>query len=546
MRVKGSMILRLTGLLLCFALVAAACGDNDGDGIGTRGGDGSGAAEGSGGDGDGIVVTPMGQGLERGEPQDGGEITVGMVTGFETMDFSVSVSGASGLMGLWVYDTLMSMEADGSVVPELAESLESDDAVAWTMTLPDDVQFTDGTSYDAAAVIAHLEHLGREESTSERKTDIARIVSMTAPDEFTVVFELDGPWASFPSLFVNQPGMVPSPTAVEAGGAQWGLAPVGAGPYIVESFRSGVDAVLVKNPDYRIEGKPHIDRITVVPQLDSQARMAAIRAGDLDMTVSQSNVDWGPAEDAGLTVLEQNSTTVSNFVFNLNKAPYDDIRFRQAVAHAVDFDAINEVVFQGEREIPRGLMILDHPFRADVDWPDHDPVRARELVEAYVADGGDPTFVVTVWGTPEFQQIAALMQQMLEDVGITMETTTGDQATMITEAFGDYDSQLRYNDITFATDQNLYTFFHSESRGNISKFASEEMDELLEEMNATVDPDDKRHVYDRIQEIYAEELIHINMIRQSTAFLVNDRFGGFPASDLIAQRFNIRDAWLVQ
>lgn len=551
---------RLTAaLVILMGLLALGCGsDADGDaGASTNGGgssatDGDGDGDGNGdgnGDavsGDGIVEGPMGQALRATEPREGGTLQIGTVTGFETLDFSVSAGTAASLIGRFVYETLMDFNADGEVIPALAESLESDDGIEWTMTLQDGLTFHDGTALNADAVVANLERLGAEESTSSAKSDIARIAEMEVVDDVTIRFVLEDVWAAFPQIFASYAGMVPSPTRVEEAGSNWGFEPAGVGPYMVEEFESGVRAVLVKNPDYRIEGKPYLDRIELRPSLDSQARFAAAQSGDFDLILSQATPDFQRARDDGLTVLVQDHLTATNLVWNTQVEPLNDVRFREAVIRAVDLDAINDVVYDGERPTMTGIFAPNHPFYVETDWPTHDPDRARELVEEVVADGIDPTFTTTVWGTPEYARMGALMQQMLADVGITMETTTGDQPTMLTEAYeGDYDSQLRYYSVNIGTDASIAGQFKSGSRQNISFLEDEEIDALLDELEGTLNVADRAPLYEEIQHRLAETLPMFPLHVQTSAFILSPEVGGFPgASPYVVEYFDINEVWL--
>lgn len=541
-------------LIVLMSLLALACGNDTSSDEGSPAGgetsndDGSSTSDtpsDGGSEGDGIVDAAFGQALRATEPRDGGTLSIGTVTSFETLDFSVSAGTAASLIGRFVFETLMEYTDDGSVVPLLAESLETEDGVEWTMTLQPDLVFHDGTPFNAAAVVAHLERLGAEESTSSAKSDIARIAEIEEVDDLTLRFVLDDVWASFPQIFTSYAGMIPSPARVEELGSDWGFKPAGVGPYIVEEFQSGVEAVLVKNPDYRIDGKPHVDRVELRPSLDSQARFAAIQSGDFDLVLSQSSSDFERAREAGLTVLVQDHLTATNLVWNMQKDPISDIRFREAVIRAVDLEAINEVVYDGQRPTMRGMFAPSHPHYVDTDWPEFDPDRARELVDELVADGVDPTFTSTVWGTPEYARMGALMQQMLADVGITMETTTGDQPTMLTEAYeGSYTSQLRYFSVNIGTDASLAGQLRSGSRQNISFLADPQIDGLLDELDATLDPDGRVPLYAQIQERIRETLPMMPLHVQTSAFLLSPEIGGFPGAQAdVVEYFDIREVW---
>src|SRR5690606_4195646 len=130
----------------------------------------------------------------------------------------------------------------------------------------------------------------------------------------------------------------------------------------------------------------------------------------------------------------QPTTTYFDFIFNLSKPPFDDVRFREAVIRGIDLDGVNQAVFDGLHTPMRGVLTESNPFFVDTDWPSFDPEKSKELIEDWSADTGlEPEFDTTTTSPPEFQKQVAAIQQMLADVGITMNINVGDQPTMISE-----------------------------------------------------------------------------------------------------------------
>src|SRR5690606_24366145 len=238
------------------------------------------------------------------------------------------------------------------------------------------------------------------------------------------------------------------PAAVEEHGDALGLNPVGAGPFMLKSFQPGGDVVIVKNPDYAGE-EPYLDEIKFVTATDTQSRVSAALAGDIDIARAQSAVDLKTAADGGLTMLTQPDSAYYNLLLNLTQAPFDDERMRRALAHAIDLDGLNAAVFEGKHDPMSGLMLSSSPFFVDTDWPSYDPDKAKELAEEYTADTGNPAaFSLTTTSPPEFQQQAAVLQQMLSDAGIDMSINVSDQPTMVSEArAGNFQAQHRYIEI---------------------------------------------------------------------------------------------------
>ena len=196
-----------------------------------------------------------------------------------------------------VFDALFVYDKDGASVPELAKSLESTDkGKTWTLKLPADVKFSDGTAFDSEAVKKHVERLASEKSQSRSAGDARNVAKMETPDATTLVLTLKNPTMRFPKFFTygitGIGALVPSPTAVEKYGAGFGQKIMGAGPFTLESFQSGGEIKLKKNPNYRIAGKPHLDGLTYVTATDTQSRLSGTIAGDLDWPARRPAPTW--------------------------------------------------------------------------------------------------------------------------------------------------------------------------------------------------------------------------------------------------------------
>jgi len=501
---------------------------------------------------EGVTTTASGaQALSLGEPQAGGTLTVGLFAPVESLDPGTS-SASGGYVQRAIFDVLFVYDEKGNVVPELAKSIKtSDKGTTWTMKLPTGVKFTDGTDFNADAVVKHLENLAAEGSMSRSAGDVRQIKKMVAVDEATVKFTLAAPNMSFPKVFVwglpGGPSMVPSPTAVKKLGKDFGAKPVGVGPFMVESFKPGGDIVLKKNPAYRLKGKPYLDGLKFIPATDTQTRVSAAIAGDLDMGSSQSATDLAAAAEGGLTPLYQPDGSYYNLLFNLSKAPFDDVRFRQAVIQAIDLDGLNQAVFQGRHNVMRGMFPSSNPFYVQSSWPGFDPEAARKLVAEYVADGGTAGFTLTTTSPPEFQKQAAILQQMLSDAGITMTLNTSDQPTMVTEALsGNYQAQHRYTEVREEVDQQLRSTYHSTSKGNNSKGSDPEVDKLLDRARQASSENERREIYTGLQDRFAEWLPIAPLIAHKNGWYVGKNVGGFPGARVGVIEPDWRLVWRVR
>lgn len=341
--------------------------------------------------------------------------------------------------------------------------------------------------------------------------------------------------------------MIPSPSAVKELGDNFAANPVGLGPFKVKSFQSGGDIVLERNPTYRLKGQPLLDELVFVSATDTQSRLSAAIAGDIDLASTQSGVDLRDATEGGLTSLHQPVGTYYNLLFNLTKAPFNDVAFRKAVIQAIDIDGLNGAVFDGSHPVMTGIFPEDNPYYEDTDWPGYDPDAAKAAIEKYVAGGGSAEFNLTTTSPPEFQKQAAVMQQMLADAGITMNINVSDQPTMVTEALsGNYQAQHRFTEVREEIDQGLRNLYHSASTGNNGKAGDPEVDKLLDKLQTEEGRTESTEIYSEIQERLTDWLPIAPLLGHQNGWYVGDSVGGFPGNRVGANEPDWRLVWALQ
>lgn len=502
---------------------------------------------GGGGQVSDITTTAWGaQVLERGEPQSGGSVTYGLQAVVESLDpAGAAVSG--NLIMRSIYGVLFSYDGERNIVPDMAESIESDDeGRTWTLQIKPGFTFTDGNPYDAAAVKSHFERIAAEGSRSRSAGDLRQIASMDVQDANTLVITLKQNWTGFPNVLVGAfpggPAMVPSPAAVEQYGEALATNPVGAGPFMLESFQPGADVVLVRNPEYGGDAA-YLDSIEFVTATDTQSRISAGLAGDIDIARTQSAVDLQASADGGLTTLTQPDSAYYNLLLNLTSPPFDDKRMRQALAHAVDLKGLNAAVFEGKHDPMLGFFPSTSPYFVETDWPTFDIDAAKKLVKEYTSDTGLPAaFSLTTTSPPEFQQQAAVLQQMLADANIDMSINVSDQPTMVSEArSGNFQAQHRYLEVNDV--QNARTAFYSTSGGNNGLAGDPTVDRILDEMLTAPESKMQDHYAD-LQEALTEWLPQVPLVLQKNGIFVSDRVGGYPGNIVGTPDPDFRFVWV--
>ena len=483
----------LVGLLLG----SAACGGGGDDG------------DGDGGDEVGAVTNTS----EQGDPVDGGEITVGLEAETSSWLPGRGTFNQPGInVAYAIYDPLMHRTADGEVEPYLAESMEPNaDLTEWTLTLRPDIRFHDGTPLDARAIKTIFdEYLTAPGANTAASLD--EVTSVDVVDELTVVYRLVEANAAFPVLLISSPGWPFSPTAAAAAGEDAGANPVGTGPFRFVSWQRDSQLVVEKNEDYWQEGLPHLDRITFRPMPDEDTRLASLQSGDIDVMQSLRQSTVIRARDLdGVDNYEHLGSNSGGGTVNTSKPPFDDVRVRKALAHALDQEAIIEVL-GGEGVTPPTTQFFseDSPYYSEKvaeAYPSYDPEKAQEYYDDYVDDpersdglpvGTDLSFTYSCPPDPSLNEVAQLVQSLYGALGAQVELEQVEQATWIQKMLArDYDTGCT----RVGSDSDPYIVFNAaftEGPLNMTAFQSPEIDEQLDILRSTTDIDQRKAAVEEI------------------------------------------------
>ena len=501
-----------------------------------------------------------------GEPQAGGDLTVLLDAGFSGawatgLDPATSNStGANLAQDAGIFGGLFTVEAeaDGSnaqLVPNQAESYEwSDDGLTVTITLREGIEFSDGTPMDADAVLWNWIRLMNSGSTGAPTISLDTSI---APQEHSDEF-MDSLWAALPEdvdkdavekdlgsfqtvddrtltislsavngSFMNGfPGsalnLIASPTAYEEMGAQeFSVAPVGAGPFTVKENRQNERLVLEKNENYFKDGLPYLDSLTFQSITGEQVLYQTLSSGQADVIEGMSST----------TIIEeaQNNTNLevhfgvptSPYVVQLNSRaePFDDIKAREAIYYATNFDAINEGLFKGKGEPSQSFTASGGLFyEPEVEgYREYDLEKAKALVEEL---GGLEVELGTT-DTGVASEVATALQTQWQEAGMKVSLDAkplGDVITKFTS--GEWQSMLQTAGAWDpSTGIGVQVRFGSTSpfsgtplpdgaanaQEALEKGLQSPMDEALAKAVATIDEDERSAAYQEVAKMISDE-----------------------------------------
>jgi peptide/nickel transport system substrate-binding protein len=505
---------RMVALLTALVLVAAACGD----------------------DADEAAPPEDEDGIDEGctEERVGGSATMGvqiMAGGIDpTVALGTGIAGATEMTAF--YDALVRYNPDtNEFEPHVAESLEpNDDFTEWTLTLREGVTFGNGDPLTAEAVEFSVERLAGALVAAAGMAQ--EVESMEVVDDHTITFQLQRPWGGFPYLLAAEGGMVVNPAVVEEMGEDFANDPEGAGvgPYELERFAPGEEIVFSAKEDYW-GGPVCIEtlRFTSVP--GGQGTYDAFRAGELDVMFMSDAEAIADAKDDGVNYAAALSGG-QGYLLNggMGESPVlADIRLRQAVAHAIDVEAINERVYGGTALPGTGLTHPDQTIYPGIDGLEYDPDLASELVEDVKEETGwDGSIRLTGFDTPESVEQSIVVEAMLETVGFEVEVENLPQQEALQKILfdADYDIGAGAASIFDAGPVRGMNQFHSESVRNRVGLGSPEMDAAIEDLYMAADVDEMREAMVDVQEAFNELVPAANVLSAEWFVGWQDHAGG--------------------
>ena len=418
-----------------------------------------------------------------------------------------------------IFQTLVYQDSDLNIVPGLAESWEFIDASTIHFTIREGVLFHNGDVLTVDDVVFTLNRA----AVAPRIAVITNMIeSATAIDERTVEVRTEFPFAPILSHLAHPAaGIVSQSVIATVGDDAHALHPIGTGPFKFERMVAGDRVELVRFEDFNshVPGLapgqlPAIERIIfrIIPE--ASVRAIEVEAGTVHM-------GWNIAPDdmhrlmniPGIqTFTEPNLSLQTYLGFNLNKAPFDDIRVRQAIAYAIDIEAIVQAVFQGLTSPATGpLATTVWGANADLEmWP-FDIVRARELMaEAGLADGFS-TSIMFNEGNAARLAVAEILQAQLTALNIDVAIRIYEMPVYLNRtAEGEHEMFiLGWVSVTGDPDYGLYPTFHSSSFGNPGNrtfYHNPRVDYLLDVGREATDPAVRLAAYHEAQQIIRDDV----------------------------------------
>ncbi|MFZ7091819.1 ABC transporter substrate-binding protein [Primorskyibacter sp. 2E233] len=431
------------------------------------------------------------------------------------------------------------------VEPQLATSWEiSEDGSEYTFTLRDDVTFHDGTPFNAEAVKFNFDRMLKEDHPYHNTGPFplafffGSVQETEVVDEYTVKFKLNGPYAPFLSNLAYPTGLIVSPAAVEANGADFGRNPSGTGPFKFAEWRSNEAVVIEKNPDYWGDAAG-TNAVVFRPITDANTRVAEMLAGGIDMMVEVPPTSLGQFEGDGFNVVEQAGPHVWFLILNAKEGPFADKKVRQAANYAINKEALVNDVLEGTAEVAAGPTppAFAWAYNEALDPYPYDPEKAKALLAEAGAEGAELTFYVTEGGSGMLDPVAmgTAIQADLAAVGLNVTIETYEWNTFLGEVNPGLEGKADMAEMAWMTNDPdtlpylaLRTDAWPDAGGfNSGYYSNPEVDKLLEEARVATDQGKRAELYKQMQVIVQDDAPWVFVANWKQNAVTSDRVENF-------------------
>lgn len=472
-----------------------------------------------------------------------GTLRIAMTAGDVPLPNGQTDQGAEGMrfMGYQVFEALIAYDLSSAdkpvtLIPGLATewAVNPDDPTKWTFKLREGVKFHDGSDFDAEAVVWNFAKILRpeaahfdEKQAAQGKGRVPTVVDFRAVDPLTVEITTSMPDALLP---FNVAWIVMSSPAAFATAGSWDAflaAPSGTGPFKVQSYTPRERAILVRNDAYWNPARmPKLDAVELIPVPDASARVAALRAGQVDWAEAPPPDAMDSLKGAGFEIVSNVYPHVWPWHFSmLEGSPWADIRVRKAANLAIDR--------AGMKQLLGGMMVEAQGMVPPTsDWfgtPEfkvtYDPAAAAALMAEAGYSKENPVTVKAIISTSGSGQMQPLLmneliQQNLAEIGIKVEFDVRDWNALLANwragaADPTTDGATSTNSSYFSQDPFTALIRHVDSRliapkgTNWGQFKSPEVDAIIDRIRSSFDPAAQLTAIQELHEHYVDNALFL-------------------------------------
>jgi peptide/nickel transport system substrate-binding protein len=416
------------------------------------------------------------------------------------LDLTATPASATATVVFYnIQEALVKVDAQGRLVPWLAERWHTTDNLNYTFFLKRGVRFHSGRELTAEDVKFVLDRARNPETKHPHARQYEDIATIHVRDPFTVTIALKRTNAMFLYNLARQGSVIYPREAVDQQKSQ----PVGTGPFMLERWDRGDRIVLKRNADYHVKGLPKLERVTFRFIPDANAALAALQAGDIDVLAfgigpeSVEVVRRAPS----LQIIQGETTSDVILALNNSKKPFSDVRVRRAITHAIDKpEVVKGAMFGLGRVLGSNIDPLNPYFVDMAKVVPHDAARAKQLLtEAGYPNGFEAALKVT----PQYSytvRTGEVLVEQLAKVGIRVKLEQIEWGQWLDRVYKNADYDMTIIGHAEAWDAGNYANPKYYYRYDSPRFQA-----VFQESESMLDEKKRRELYVQLQKIMADE-----------------------------------------
>lgn len=485
----------------------------------TQGAAGAGIASMLGGS---LLLSPSGIAAQ----ESGATLSIAASGDVDTLDPHVSQLLLYGnMMRRPCFSTLVQYDKDLEYVPDLAESWENPDDRTYVFHLRQDAKYHDGQPIEASHVQFSFERIAEKGTVFSSR--VANVESYEVLDAHTIQIRLTEVQADFIDGLTKL--SVIAPEHEETIESQ----PIGSGPFRFVEWEPNDRLVLERNLDYWDSDRPGVDSLTFRIMPEPQVALTNLQAGEIDgileFPVSQAAF-IEDAEDYSPIVVPTSSIHIYELMGQNSEPIWSSVAVRQALAHCLDKDSIQQAVFSGEGRQKTSFAPVDSWAYEEQSAYAYDLERARELLEEAGYGDGFEFSCILPSGNPEAEQATTIWQASLAEVGLTMNIETQELSVWL-DNYINHTYDITWNVFPGFADPNYFVSFALQPHF-ADQWQNAEAEDLANRANEVLDTEERAALYGQLQQIFAEELPILVIQEAPAASVVSAELDGWQINPL--------------
>src|SRR5499426_3822803 len=463
-----------------------------------------------------------------------GEVKMALAAEPNTFDPHLTVGRNTQIFIANVYDGLTARDAQGNLVPALAESWKRLNPTTWQFTLRKGVKFHNGDDFNADCVKFTLDRATNPETKATISSELSTIAGTEIVDAFTVNVATKTPDFLLPVRLGELFGLMLSPKHTNAAGKEAiAIKPNGTGPFKLVAWAKNERLVLEANESYW-RGAPKVKTLVVRPILEDAARVAALQAGEVDLIAPIPHVRIAELQKNDKLVIKTIAAPrIFHVTVDVRKPPFDNVKVRQALNHAVDVNAILRTLYFGHGTrlatvVDKGALGYDPSVQP---YP-YDPNKAKALLaEAGFPNGFETEFDSFTGSIADHAKPAEAIVAYLQKIGVKAKQNVFEFSAFGPRRVQNKTAPLFIYSIGDAYLEPSWVIRWLTQGGLGMHYKNAKLDEMLTRIEATDDRAKRAPQYSDVQKLIKQEAPFIFLYQADAAFGMSARVDYTPRPD---------------